>query len=229
MLLRALLVGLLCSVSVGAPVNASPQDTSTSKPKDNRLRVVPDAQRFGLWNKLQGGSDVDYGQSGILFFPTLVIADVPVYNLPDMQNSLNFSPEALAGIFLGQITYWDDPLLVKADLKTRLPHHRIVVIHRQDETGTTVLWTDYLSKVSAQWKQTVGEGAEVSWPVGKAVVGDDGVVDAIKHAKFSIAYMERSLAVRSALTCGRVRNLSGNFLARTLPAFRRQRLNTLHC
>lgn len=209
---NVLLLCLLCFVSAAALTGISPLDTSTSQPRDKRFKVVPDG-RSGFWNRVQDeASGIDYGGGGVFFFPTLVIADVPVYNLPGVQNRLNFSSQALAGIFLGQVGFWDDRLLVQANPNTKLPHRKIVVVHRQDETGETVLWTDYLSKVNTQWKQKVGGGSDVSWPVGKAVVGDDGLVEVIRRDEFSIGYLERSLAVKSGLRFGRVRNLAGNFV-----------------
>src|SRR5579863_4766488 len=93
---------------------------------------------------------------GILHFPTVLGAAVPCYNLPGMSDELNFTPEALAGIFLGKITKWNDPELAKANPKSKLPGADIVVVHRAEGSGTTYIWTDYLSKVSPEWKSKVG-------------------------------------------------------------------------
>jgi phosphate transport system substrate-binding protein len=154
-----------------------------------------------------------------LFFPTLVIGDVPVYNVPGTLKPLNFSPHTLAGIFLGQVIFWDDPLLVRDNPTTSLPHRKIVVVHEQDETGETALWTDYLCKVSDQWKQKLGNGSDISWPAGMTVAGDDDLVNAIKRNRFSIAYLERWLAIKSGLRLGKVQNLAGNFVGPQVTSF----------
>jgi phosphate transport system substrate-binding protein len=207
----AFLTFMLLLVSASARTNDSALDKSTARARDNKFTIVPD-RKSGFWNRLQDDAGIDYGESGIYFFPTLVIGEVPVYNLPGVQNRLNFSPDALAGIFLGQIVYWDDRVLKRANPTASLPHRKILVVHREDETGETVLWTDYLSKVNAQWRVRVGSGTDISWPVGKGVTEDDGLVDAVRENRFSIGYLERSLAMKSGLRLGRVQNLAGRFL-----------------
>ncbi|MEQ1886698.1 MAG: phosphate ABC transporter substrate-binding protein PstS, partial [Bryobacteraceae bacterium] len=113
--------------------------------------------------------------SGILHFPTVLGADVPVYNLPGLTQPLNFTPESLAGIFLGKITKWNDPELAKANPGAKLPATDIVVVHRSDGSGTTYVWVDYLSKVSKEWETKVGRGTSVKWPVGLGGKGNEGV------------------------------------------------------
>ncbi len=119
---------------------------------------------------------------GILHFPTVLGADVPTYNIPGVTSALNFTPEALAGIFLGKITKWNDPAIVATNKGVRLPANDIVVVHRSDGSGTTYIWTDYLSKVSDEWKNKVGKGASVNWPVGLGGKGNEGVTGQIKNA-----------------------------------------------
>ena len=102
----------------------------------------------------------------ILHFPTVLGADVPTYNVPGVATDLKFTPEALAGIFLGKITKWNDPAIAGANPGVKLPADDIVVVHRSDGSGTTYIWTDYLSKVSDEWKTKVGKGTSVNWPVG---------------------------------------------------------------
>src|SRR6266851_4092465 len=123
---------------------------------------------------------------GILHFPTVMGAVVPTYNIPDVTAALNFAPETLAGIFLGKITKWNDPAIVATNKGVSLPASDIVVVHRSDGSGTTYIWTDYLSKVSDEWKDKVGKGASVNWPVGLGGKGNEGVTGQIKNAPNSI-------------------------------------------
>src|ERR1700736_197303 len=118
---------------------------------------------------------------GILHFPTVLGAVVPTYNIPGVSVALNFTPEALAGIFLGKITKWNDPAIVAANKGVNLPGNDIVVVHRSEGSGTTYIWTDYLSKVSDEWKNKVGKGASINWPVGLGGKGNEGVAGLIKQ------------------------------------------------
>ena len=149
---------------------------------------------------------------GILHFPTVLGADVPTYNIPGVTSALNFTPEALAGIFLGKITKWNDPAIVATNKGVRLPANDIVVVHRSDGSGTTYIWTDYLSKVSDEWKNKVGKGASVNWPVGLGGKGNEGVTGQIKNAPSSIGYVELIYAVSNNIPYGSVKNSSGNFV-----------------
>ena len=147
-----------------------------------------------------------------LHFPTVLGADVPSYNIPGVTEELNFTPEALAGIFLGKVTKWNDPEIAKANPNVKLPASDIQVVHRSDGSGTTYVWTDYLSKVSGEWKAKVGRGTTVKWPVGTGANGNDGVSDAVKQTTNSLGYVELQFAVQKHLAYGRVRNPSGNFV-----------------
>src|SRR6202171_4381503 len=115
--------------------------------------------------------------SGILHFPTVLGAVVPTYNIPGVDAALNFTPDALAGIFLGKITKWHDPVMASANKGVKLPADDIVVVHRADGSGTTYCWTDYLSKVSDEWKTKVGKGTSVNWPSPASLggKGNEGV------------------------------------------------------
>jgi phosphate transport system substrate-binding protein len=148
----------------------------------------------------------------MLHFPTALGADVPVYNIPGVTQELNFTPDALAGIFLGTITKWDDPRIARFNRGVRLPKHDIVVIHRQDGSGTTYVWTDYLSKVSPEWKERVGKGISVNWPVGSGAKGNGGVVQQVARLPYSIAYAELTYAVQKSFLYGDVQNQSGRFI-----------------
>src|ERR1700726_4338980 len=111
----------------------------------------------------------------ILHFPTVLGAAIPSYNVPGVQGDLNFTPEALSGIFLGKITKGNDPAIASANPGVKLPGDDIVVVHRSDGSGTSYIWTDYLSKVSPEWQQKVGKGTSVNWPVGLGGKGNEGV------------------------------------------------------
>ena len=149
---------------------------------------------------------------GILHFPTVLGADVPTYNIPGVTAALNFTPEALAGIFLGKITKWNDPAIVANNKGVSLPANDILVVHRSDGSGTTYIWTDYLSKVSDEWKNKVGKGASVNWPVGLGGKGNEGVTGQIKNAPNSIGYVELIYAASNNIPYGNVKNSSGNFV-----------------
>jgi phosphate transport system substrate-binding protein len=152
----------------------------------------------------------------ILHFPTVLGADVPTYNIPGVAEELKFTPEALAGIFLGKITKWNDPELTKANPEAKLPGDDIVVVHRSDGSGTTYVWVDYLSKVSEEWKSKVGVGTSVKWPVGLGGKGNEGVAGLVKQTPNSIGYVELIYAVQNKQPYGTVKNQAGNFVKANL-------------
>jgi phosphate transport system substrate-binding protein len=149
---------------------------------------------------------------GILHFPTVLGADVPSYNIPGVSAELNFTQEAIAGIFLGKITKWNDPAITASNQGVNLPANEIVVVHRSEGSGTTYIWTDYLSKVSDEWKTKVGKGASVNWPVGLGGKGNEGVTGTVKNTPNSIGYVELIYAIQNRMSYGRVKNSSGAFV-----------------
>ena len=151
----------------------------------------------------------------VLHYPTALGADVPVYNVAGVEG-LKFTPAALAGIYLGDITRWDDPAIAKVNPGAALPHRQIVVVHRQDGSGTTYVWTDYLSKVSQSWRDRAGTGISVNWPVGLAGKGNNGVAELVGKTPDSIGYVELTYAVRNHLSYGSVQNRAGNFIVADL-------------
>lgn len=153
---------------------------------------------------------------GVLHFPTVLGADVPVYNLAGVNTALNFTPEALAGIFMGKITKWNDPELMKANPGVTLPAKDIIVVHRSDGSGTTYIWTDYLSKVSKEWETKVGRGTSVNWPVGLGGKGNEGVSGQVQQTPNSIGYVELIYAVQNKMKTGKVKNLAGTFVEASL-------------
>lgn len=149
---------------------------------------------------------------GILLFPTVLGAVVPTYNVPGVTKELNFTPEALVGIFLGKITTWNDAEIAKANPGVTLPSDKIVVVHRSDGSGTTFCWTDYLSKVSPEWSSKVGKNTSVNWPTGLGAKGNDGVTGLVKQQKGSLGYVELIYAVKNHLPYGKVKNKDGEFV-----------------
>jgi phosphate transport system substrate-binding protein len=151
-----------------------------------------------------------------LLFPSVVGAVVPIVNLPGVHESIAFTPEALAGIYLGKIRKWNDPILKKANRGIDLPALDIVVVHRADGSGTSYAWTDYLSKTSAEWKAEVGSGLSPKWPVGRAASGNDGVAKTVKELGGSIGYVEFIYALENHLGYGRIRDQNGEFVEASL-------------
>jgi phosphate transport system substrate-binding protein len=147
-----------------------------------------------------------------LHFPTVLGGLVPTYNLPGVAQELKFTPEALAGIYLGKIKKWNDPELQKANAGVKLPDNEIIVVHRSDGSGTTFVWTDYLCKVSPEWKSKVGASTSVSWPVGLGGKGNEGVSGVVKQTPHSIGYVELIYALQNKMAYGFVRNSSGTYL-----------------
>jgi phosphate transport system substrate-binding protein len=160
---------------------------------------------------LAPGEDTKY-----LFFPAVVGAVVPIVNLPGVSGEISFTPEALAGIYLGKITNWNDPVLRVANRGVRLPDLPIVVVHRAEGSGTSYAWTEYLSKTNPEWKAAVGTGLAPAWPVGRAASGNDGVAKTVKELGGSIGYVEFIYALRNQLSYGKVRNRSGEYVGASL-------------
>ena len=155
-------------------------------------------------------------KSKILHMPTVLGADVPAYNIPGVSGELKFTPQALAGIFLGKITKWNDKEIASANPGVSLPDRDIIVVHRSDGSGTTYIWTDYLSKVSADWQSQVGKGASVRWPIGLGGKGNEGVAGSIRQLQGSIGYVELIYAVQNNIPYGSVKNAAGNFMKASL-------------
>jgi phosphate transport system substrate-binding protein len=170
----------------------------------------------GPMNDMQMKEFRDKHGFGILHFPTVMGADVPVYNVAGVSSDLSFTPEALAGIFLGKITKWNDPELMKANPGVKLPAADIVVVHRSDGSGTTYIWTDYLSKVSKEWETKAGRGTSVNWPVGLGGKGNEGVSGQVQQTPNSIGYVELIYAVQNKMKTGKVKNAAGVFVEASL-------------
>jgi len=181
-------------------------------------QVIEGTVDFGATDSPMTDAQLREAKTKILHFPTVLGAVVPVYNIPGITEEINgiteinFTPDALAGIFLGKITKWNDPELKSVNAGLNLPDKGIVVVHRSDGSGTTYVWTDYLGKVSPEWKSKVGVNTSVNWPAGLGGKGNEGVAGLIKQTPYSIGYLEFIYAIHNKMAYGRVRNSDDNFV-----------------
>ena len=152
----------------------------------------------------------------LLHFPTVMGAVVLTYNAEGVPTGLKLTPDAVAGIFLGKITKWNDPALTAANPGVSLPARDIIVVHRSDGSGTSFIFTDYLSKVSKEWNNRVGQGTSVNWPLGLGGKGNEGVTGLVKQTPFSIGYVELIYALSNDLPYADVKNSAGSFVKPSL-------------
>src|SRR6266446_6593318 len=170
-----------------------------------------------------GGSDAPMSDSAIaaiqgnvLHIPTVLGAIVIAYNLPGVSQQLKFTPDVIADIFLGKVTKWNDARLASVNPGTSLLATDIVVVHRSDGSGTSFGFTDYLSKVSPEWRSKVGKGTSVNWPVGLGGKGNEGVAATVNQTPGGIGYIELAYATSNKMSFGQVRNSSGKFVTPSL-------------
>ncbi len=154
----------------------------------------------------------------ILHIPTVMGAVVITYNLPGVKKGLKITPDVLAGIYLGTITKWNDSKITSDNKEIKLPNEAIFVTHRSDGSGTTNIFTGYLSKVSNSWQKKVGQGTAVNWPVGLGGKGNEGVAGLVKQTEGSIGYVELAYAEKNALPYAALKNKAGNFVMPTFDA-----------
>ncbi len=152
----------------------------------------------------------------VLHIPMVAGAVVLVYNIQGVGPGLNFTSGVLADIFLGKISKWNDPRIVKDNAGMKLPAADIVVVHRSDGSGTTAIWVNYLSKVSAEWKTKVGEGTSVEWPTGLGGRGNEGVAGLVKQTPNALGYVELAYALTNQMPFGSVQNKAGQFVRPSL-------------
>jgi len=171
---------------------------------------------FGASDGPMTDAQIQAVNGDVLHFPTVLGSVVPTYNIPGVSAQLKFTGDVLAGIWLGQITKWNDSRITAINPGVSLPDQDIVVAHRSDGSGTTYIWTDYLSKVSPEWKQQVGMGTSVNWPVGLGGQGNPGVANIVKQTPGAIGYVELIYAIQNHIGYGLVRNSAGNYIEASL-------------
>jgi phosphate transport system substrate-binding protein len=180
-------------------------------------QVLAGTVDFGASDGPMTDEQLAQAKTKILHVPTVLGAVVPAYNVSGVSGEIKFTPEALAAIFLGKITNWNDKAIASANPGVNFPKDEpIVVIHRSDGSGTTFIFTDYLSKVSSDWQSQAGKGTSVKWPVGLGGKGNEGVAGMIRQMQGSIGYIELIYAVQNKITYGTVRNASGAFVKASL-------------
>jgi phosphate transport system substrate-binding protein len=179
-------------------------------------QVLAGTVDFGASDGPMTDDQLKEAKTKILHVPTVLGADVPAYNIPGVTAELKFTPETLAGIFLGKITSWNDASLKKDNPEVNLPNQSIILVHRSDGSGTTYIWTDYLSKISPEWQSQVGKGTSVKWPVGLGGKGNEGVAGLIRQMPGAIGYIELIYAVQNKIPYGVVRNAAGIFVKASL-------------
>jgi phosphate transport system substrate-binding protein len=159
-------------------------------------------------------TDAELAKDGLVQFPTVIGGVVPIVNIPGLQaGQLRLTGEILGDIYLGKITRWNDPVLVKLNPGVKLPDAQIAPVRRADGSGTTFIFTNYLSKVNAEWKAKVGEGAAVNWPTGAGGRGNEGVTAFVQRLPNSIGYVEYSYAKQNKLSVAILQNAAGKFVA----------------
>jgi phosphate transport system substrate-binding protein len=180
-------------------------------------QVIAGTVDFGASDGPMSDEQLSQFKNGkLLHIPTVLGAVVPAYNVPGVTGELKFSPDVLADIFLGKITTWNDDRIKKLNPGVNLPGKEIVVVHRSDGSGTTYIFTDYLSKVSPEWKNSINKGTSVNWKVGMGGKGNEGVAGYVRNIQGSIGYIELIYALQNKISYGSVKNASGNFVKASL-------------
>ncbi len=179
-------------------------------------QVLAGTVDFGATDGPMTNDQLGQAKTKILHIPTVLGAVVPAYNVPGVKGELKFTPQALAGIYLGSITSWNDKAIADANPGVSLPSQPIIVVHRSDGSGTTYVWTDYLSKVSPEWKSRVGAKTSVSWPVGLGAKGNEGVAGMVRQMEGAMGYVELIYAEQNKIPYGSVKNASGEFVKASL-------------
>jgi phosphate transport system substrate-binding protein len=173
---------------------------------------------FGASDGPMSDEQLAQAKTKILHIPTVLGAVVPAYNVPGISGEVKFTPEALAGIFLGKVQKWNDPAITQSNPGVNFPDKPIIVIYRSDGSGTTFIFTDYLSKISKDWSNTVGKGTSIKWPIGMGGKGNEGVAGQIRQLQGSVGYVELVYAVENKIAYGSIKNAAGNFVKASLDA-----------
>ncbi len=167
---------------------------------------------FGATDGPMTNEQIAASKVKVIHIPTVLGAVVPIYNVAGVSQELKFSPDVLADIFLGKISNWNDARIAKDNPGVKLPSQEIIVTHRSDGSGTSFIFTDYLSKVSGEWKSSVGANTAVSWPKGLGGKGNEGVAGLVRQIQGSIGYVELIYAMQNKIPFGMVRNASGQWV-----------------
>lgn len=173
---------------------------------------------FGATDAPMKDDDLKSAPGELLHIPTVLGAVVITYNLEGVAQTLQFAPDVLADIFLGKIKKWNDPRIVADNSAAKLPAADITVVHRSDGSGTSAVFTEYLSKVSPEWKEKVGSGTSPSWPTGIGGKGNEGVTGQVKNTPNTIGYVELAYAVHNKLPVARLKNAEGTFVEPSIDA-----------
>lgn len=173
---------------------------------------------FGASDSPMKDEDLKSAPAEILHVPTVLGAVVLTYNLQGVAQPLRFSPDVVADIFLGKIKSWDDARIKTDNPGVQLPTANITPVYRSDGSGTSAVFTDYLSKVSAEWKEKVGAGTSPKWPAGVGAKGNEGVTGQVKNTPNTVGYVELAYAVQNKLPVALIKNASGNFVEPSLDA-----------
>ncbi|MCI0348697.1 MAG: phosphate ABC transporter substrate-binding protein PstS [Acidobacteriales bacterium] len=181
-------------------------------------QVIAGTVDFGATDGPMSNDQLAQAKTKILHIPTVLGSVVPAYNIPGVKEELKFTSDILAGIFLGRISNWNDAAIAKVNPGVNFPNQPIVVVHRSDGSGTTFVFTDYLSKTNSEWNSNVGKGTSVRWPVGLGAKGNEGVAGMVRQMDGAIGYVELIYAEQNKISHGSVKNSAGNFIKASLEA-----------
>jgi phosphate transport system substrate-binding protein len=170
---------------------------------------------FGATDGPMTDEQINGAKVKVMHIPTVLGAVVPVYNVPGVNKDLNFSSDVIADIYLGKISKWNDSRIAKDNPGVSLPDKSILPVYRSDGSGTTYIFTDFLSKVSQDWNSRVGKATSVKWPTGIGQKGNEGVAGMVRQSPYSFGYVELIYAEQNKMAFGAVRNASGKFLKAT--------------
>jgi phosphate transport system substrate-binding protein len=179
-------------------------------------QVLAGTVDFGASDGPMTDEQLAEAKTKILHIPTVLGAVVPAYNVPGVSSEIRFSPKTIADICMGKITTWNDKAIVADNPGVKLPNQSIIVVHRSEGSGTNYIFTDYLSKVSDDWKTTVGKGTSVKWPVGLGAKGNEGVAGMVRQMEGAFAYVELIYAVKNNIPYGIVKNAAGSWVKGSL-------------
>ena len=195
---------------------------------DGIRRILEKSVDFGASDKYLSDEELKSAPGKLLHIPTVMGAVALSYNLPGIGSGLKLTPEAVAGIFLGKVARWSDPVIARSNPGLKLPDELIVVLHRQDQSGTSSIFTDYLANVNTEWAQKVGKGTSVAWPVGDGAVGSAEMVTKVASTPYAIGYLEIAYALEHDLATAMLGNKSGRFVAPTMLSTRAAAVNALN-